>query len=161
MSQVRSPVRVMPPAASVSAACRRGRRACRSAATSLPVASTRPPPDSRAKVPSLKRVEFEIALFRSHRPRGSWTASGLAVLSPPGEIARYALAHDVAEAGAADLVIGQQPAVVDQREYRVGGWRILGIVPRLEIDHHGPDVVFILRRLSDVSREFSDVRTLA
>jgi hypothetical protein len=82
-------------------------------------------------------------------------------VSSSDEAAGYALAHDVAEAGAADLVIGQQPAVVNQRKNRVGGWRILGIAPRLEIDHRGRDAVFILRRLNDFSRKFRDVRALA
>ena len=60
------------------------------------------------------------------------------MLSPLDETARYALVHDVAKAGAADLVIGQQPAVVNQRKNREGGWSILGIAPRLELDHRGP-----------------------
>lgn len=34
-------------------------------------------------------------------------------------------------------MIGQQPAIVNQGEDRVRGWRILGIAPRLEIDNRG------------------------
>lgn len=69
--------------------------------------------------------------------------------------------HDVAEAGAADLVIRQQPALVDEGKRRVRGRRILSIAPRLDIDDRRLDAVFLFRGLSDFSREFRYIRTLA
>ena len=77
------------------------------------------------------------------------------------EPARYAPGHDVAEGRAADLVIGQQPAVVSQGKHCVRGGRVLRIAPRLEIHYRGLDTVLILRRLDDFSRELRDVRTRA
>src|SRR5450631_2802937 len=71
------------------------------------------------------------------------------------------LVHDVAEASAADLVIGQQLSVVNQGKNRIGGWSLLGIAPALELDHRGLNSILVLRGLGDIGCEFRDVWTLA
>src|SRR5208337_2938150 len=104
---------------------------------------------------------FSICLHAPSRKLKRSRGRSESVLHWTGVVLCRQLVHDVAKTGAADLVIGQQPTVEDQGKNRVGGRRVLSILPRPEIHNLGLDVVFLRCRLGDFGRKFGDVRTLA
>src|SRR5450759_336559 len=66
---------------------------------------------------------------------------------------RVQFPHDVSETGEADLVVCQNPAVVEHRKHGVGGGRILRVAMRFDLDDARLDPVVPLRGLRNLTGE--------
>src|ERR1039457_7664907 len=68
--------------------------------------------------------------------------------------------HDIPETRAADLVVCQDPAVVDRRKHGVGGRRILRFAVRSDLYDPRLNPVFPLRGLRNLTGELRNVWAL-